>query len=386
MAEKYIVACSGGPDSMALLDQMREQDILVAHVNYHKRKSAYRDEKIVRDFCTMHHIPVFVLSPTQKEPQNFQAWARKVRYDFFVRLARKHHCDAICVAHHKDDHLETYFFQKRRKMLCDSYGLRKESVYRGIRILRPLLTWTKKDCINYCTKHQIPYGIDESNLQDAYTRNQIRHSLVEVMSDEEKEAWVHTIVQENQTLAQKKEQAQRFLESWDRSISTLKDWYILEEWIYQNTQKRMSKKACLDLLKQLQSDALVDLQAYDLESYQGKLYIEKKSKPVCICLPSIDYKMYPGFSLQKEGKTIEGFTVTENDFPLTIRTVRPGDKIELVWGTKRLHRFFIDRKIPKIKRKKWLVIENREHRIIFVPKIGCDVQHFSIKPTAFMVQ
>lgn len=371
---------------MALLNTMKDQDILVAHVNYHKRESANRDESIVRTFCETYQIPVFVLSPVWTKQQNFQAWAREVRYDFFVRLAKEHHCDAICVAHHKDDHLETYFFQKQRKMLCAHYGLQEKGDYKGICVLRPLLKWTKKECIRYCQRHQIAFGIDESNLQNEYTRNQIRHSLIEKMTDEEKENWVQKIRQENEQLEKKRVQTQNFLKTWDQSVATLQDWYVLEEWIYQKTGKRLARKACVDLMRQLQSNALIDLEDYDLESFQGKLYLEKKPVPVCIQLDTILYQDYPGFSFQKEGKTIEGFTVSSRDFPLTVRTVRPGDKIELVWGTKSLHRFFIDRKIPKIWRKRWLVIENRDHQILFVPKIGCDVQHFSVKPTAFMIQ
>ena len=66
--KKWIVAVSGGPDSMALLDMCRENhvDIIVAHVNYHKRKTANRDEKCVRDYCTKYKIQLKVIHPKQK--------------------------------------------------------------------------------------------------------------------------------------------------------------------------------------------------------------------------------------------------------------------------------------------------------------------------------
>ena len=56
--QKYSVACSGGPDSMALLDMARKQALYVevAHVNYHKRDTAKRDEKIVRAYCRKYKI------------------------------------------------------------------------------------------------------------------------------------------------------------------------------------------------------------------------------------------------------------------------------------------------------------------------------------------
>ncbi len=55
---RYLVAVSGGPDSMALLDMCRRMSFYIeaAHVNYHKRSTAERDEKIVRDYCDKYNI------------------------------------------------------------------------------------------------------------------------------------------------------------------------------------------------------------------------------------------------------------------------------------------------------------------------------------------
>lgn len=384
--EKYVVACSGGPDSMALLAKMKDQNIIAAHVNYHKRESADRDEHIVRSFCERYEIPFFVLDPGHCESGNFQSWARKVRYDFFVQLAKEHHCDAIFVAHQMDDHMETYLFQICRKMMCEYYGLRPVFSYKGIPIQRPLLGWTKEQCKVYCDKQGIEYGIDESNLEDDYTRNQIRHHILEKMTSSEKEELLKSIQKTNERWGKVQRKTKAFLKGWDRRVQTLPDWYALEEWIYQNTKMRLSKKECIDLFRQIQSDCLIDLRAYDLESHQGKLYIQEKKDPVHIVLDKLVYKEFESFKLCPSGKTIEGLFVDEKDFPLTIRNVQKGDKIELRWGTKKLSRFFIDRKISRIERKNWLVIENSQHLVIFVPGIGCDVQHFSVKPNLFMIQ
>lgn len=67
---KCVVACSGGPDSMALLDQLNKQgkDIVVAHVNYKHRDTADRDENIVKDYCkNMIFLFVFVIRYMRKE-------------------------------------------------------------------------------------------------------------------------------------------------------------------------------------------------------------------------------------------------------------------------------------------------------------------------------
>ena len=75
-----------------------------------------------------------------------------------------------------------------------------------------------------------------------------------------------------------------------------------------------------------------------------------------------------------------------DDFPITVRSVQPGDAIQLRFGTKKIHRWFIDRHIPLQERLLWPVMVNAQGKVIFVPKIGCDVAHFSNNPNLFMVQ
>ena len=84
---KMVIACSGGPDSMALFALCLDQgiDVVVAHVNYHKRETADRDEQIVKNFALQHNVPVCVLHPVY-ESGNFQNWAREVRYQFFYEV------------------------------------------------------------------------------------------------------------------------------------------------------------------------------------------------------------------------------------------------------------------------------------------------------------
>ena len=158
---KCVVACSGGPDSMALLDQLNKQgkDIVVAHVNYKHRDTADRDEKIVKEYCKKYDIPVRVLYPVH-EKGNFQAWARDVRYAFFEEVADEFDTKLLYVAHQMDDVIETYLFQKNRNMICDWYGLKEKSVRHGYQIVRPLLNFTKSELQQYCNDNGVSFGID----------------------------------------------------------------------------------------------------------------------------------------------------------------------------------------------------------------------------------
>jgi tRNA(Ile)-lysidine synthetase-like protein len=120
----YILAVSGGSDSMFLLEKMRceEYNLVVAHINYKKREDSDYDEKLVRDYCQKYSLPCEVYQFQGSEYSsisNFQDKARKIRYDFFRKLADKYRTKYIVVAHHLDDHLETYLLQKQRCSLVD---------------------------------------------------------------------------------------------------------------------------------------------------------------------------------------------------------------------------------------------------------------------------
>ena len=385
-----VVACSGGPDSMALLDMLRKENkkIIVCHVNYQKRDSAIRDENIVIEYCIQHDIEYRVCKPIYDHSNNFQAWARDVRYAFFEKTCDEFDTKDIYVAHHMDDHIETYIFQSNRNMLCSFYGLKNGLMRNGYCIHRPLLEYTKDELRVYCEDNGISYGIDESNLTNNYTRNQIRHSIIDSLSKEEKEAYCEEIKKKNMELEKKNQEMHAFL--LDFSVDTLlekKDnWRYLDWFLYEKIGHHFSKKYMMDLCEKLSHDILLDVEGYDLERFQNILYCVKKEESVYQVFEHIEYGQYSSFEIKENGKTIEGITLSESDFPIVIRNVKDSDKIKLRIGSKNVHRFFVDRKIPKHIRKNWLVVENKDKHVVFVPKIGCDVEHFSVKPNVFMIQ
>jgi tRNA(Ile)-lysidine synthase len=120
----YILAVSGGSDSMFLLDKMRSENynLVVAHVNYQKRVDSGWDEKVVRNYCQKYSLSCEVYQVKGSEYNsisNFQNQARQIRYSFFQKLAQKYQTKYIAVAHHWDDHCETYLLQKQRKSLVE---------------------------------------------------------------------------------------------------------------------------------------------------------------------------------------------------------------------------------------------------------------------------
>lgn len=379
---KCVVACSGGPDSMALLDQLNKQgrDIVVAHVNYKHRDTADRDENIVKEYCQKYGIPVRVCYPIH-EKGNFQAWARDVRYAFFEEVADEFDTKLLYVAHQMDDVIETYFFQKKRNMICDYYGLKQESSRHGYKIIRPLLSYTKVELQMYCVENGVSFGIDESNLTNHYTRNVIRHTQIEKMSRKEKEEWILKIEEENAVWKKQRNQINLFLKSWNYDIQLLLNqenaWLYLDSFLFNTLHHHFSRKYMEELCIQLKSNVLIEIENYLLERHNNKLYFLPKPKDVNYKLNALKIGEYEDFTILSQGNRIEGFSVEASDFPLIIRRVRANDSIKMRFGNKNVHRFFVDRKISKIQRKYWLVVENKLGHVIFVPGLGCDVEHYS---------
>lgn len=379
---KCVVACSGGPDSMALLDQLNKQgkDIVVAHVNYKHRDTADRDENIVKDYCEKYDIPVRVCYPVH-EKGNFQAWARDVRYAFFEEVADAFDAKILYVAHQMDDVIETYLFQKNRNMICDWYGLKEKSIRQGYQIIRPLLNFTKSELQQYCNENGVSFGIDESNLTNHYTRNVIRHTQIEKMSRDEKEAWILKIQNENEVWQIKRKAIEEFFKDWNKDVDSLLDqedaWLYLDTFLFHSLHHHFSKKYMEELCVQLKRNVLIEIENFLLERHGGKLYFMPRPKDVYYKLDELEFKDYADFVIKNEGKTIEMFSVDATDFPLVIRRVRANDTIQMRFGNKNVHRFFVDRKISKIYRKYWLVVENNVGNVIFVPGLGCDVGHYS---------
>lgn len=379
---KCVVACSGGPDSMALLDQLNKQgkDIVVAHVNYKHRDTADRDENIVKDYCEKYDIPVRVCYPVH-EKGNFQAWARDVRYAFFEEVADAFDAKILYVAHQMDDAIETYLFQKNRNMICDWYGLKEKSIRHGYQIIRPLLNFTKSELQQYCNENGVSFGIDESNLTNHYTRNVIRHTRIEKMSRDEKEAWILKIQNENEVWQIKRKAIEEFFKDWNKDVDSLLDqedaWLYLDTFLFHSLHHHFSKKYMEELCVQLKRNVLIEIENFLLERHGGKLYFMPRPKDVYYKLDELEFKDYADFVIKNEGKTIEMFSVDASDFPLVIRRVRANDTIQMRFGNKNVHRFFVDRKISKIYRKYWLVVENNMGNVIFVPGLGCDVGHYS---------
>lgn len=194
-AKTLVVAVSGGPDSLALLDllyQIKEQyqfRLLAAHLDHQLRPDSFKEEKVISAYCQNKSIELI----NEKWPQSLQplggveAAARKYRYDFLVKIMRNYQGDYLLTAHHMDDLLENILLKFIRSgNPSEMNSLRAISEMQGMTLLRPLLNVTKADLLEYDKKHHIPYVIDQTNNEDDTLRNKLRHHVIPLLKKENK--------------------------------------------------------------------------------------------------------------------------------------------------------------------------------------------------------
>ena len=378
----YLLACSYGPDSMHLFHLLlkKKANFVVCHVNYHKRPESNDEEKALREYCKKNSVLFEVLDTSKmKCDGNFQAWARKVRYDFFKKCYEKYNASALLVAHQQDDLIETYCIQNRRGGFFSNIGLVELSKVNNMVVYRPLLNLRKSDIQKYDDEKGIPYAIDSSNLKDDYERNRLRHHYVSQLSEEEREKLVSEIKSKNFELQSLKEKAKQLISSHNKvCVSDLSNTSIelLAQVIFlvlenENLSAPISTKQISKFKESLSSskaNIAVPL-GNDVTYYQeyGEICI-KKSRDL------YSYKMSEPSILDVDEFYIdltnggEDRNIKEEDFPIYIRCPKENDVYKIKDYSSPINRLFIDWKMPVHLRKYWPVIENKNGDIIYIPR------------------
>lgn len=185
-SKKFLLAVSGGVDSMVMLHIFREISLSkninfsVAHINYKLRgEDSDMDKKLVSEYCKTNNIPIFIyeVSEIDNKPENksIQLWARNIRYKFFRKIMADINIDFLVTAHHLDDQLETFLINlSRGSGLLGLRGIPSDDN----NIIRPFLNFTKQDIYNFATKNNVPFREDYSNKKNDYLRNKLRNIII----------------------------------------------------------------------------------------------------------------------------------------------------------------------------------------------------------------
>ena len=187
-----VVAVSGGPDSMLLIDILNDLKtklnikIVVAHVHHNLRKESDEEALKVEEYSKENNL-IFEMMKIDEYPNNkfSEEIARKIRYKFFDKVVEKYSADILFTAHHGDDLMETILMRIVRGSSIKGYaGFEAISTRLGYKIARPLIYLAKEEILTILNEKNIWYANDLSNKKDDYTRNRYRKYILPELKKE----------------------------------------------------------------------------------------------------------------------------------------------------------------------------------------------------------
>jgi tRNA(Ile)-lysidine synthetase-like protein len=192
----YVIAVSGGVDSMTLLHMLRQQPgvrLTVAHFDHGIRPDSAEDRRHVEAVAWMHGLP-FVYNQANLGSNASEAAARQARYQFLHRVKQATGARAIITAHHQDDALETAALNISRG--TGRKGLSSLGEHHDLH--RPLLLIPKQEIIAYAQQQGLEWREDSTNLDQKYLRNYLRHTIMPKMNDKQRQQLLRMIKKQHE--------------------------------------------------------------------------------------------------------------------------------------------------------------------------------------------
>lgn len=194
-----LCAVSGGADSMYLLARLLEGSgelgyrVTAAHFDHGLRETARRDAEFVRGWCAEHGVPCVVgrgdvAGEAKRRGTGIEETARSLRYAFLEEAANELGAEIIATAHNADDNAETLLMNLTRGSGLE--GLCGIPPRRG-RLVRPMLTTTREEIEGWLAERGIPHMEDETNADERYTRNFLRHRVMPLLKQVNPKAVEH---------------------------------------------------------------------------------------------------------------------------------------------------------------------------------------------------
>ena len=394
--KKVLIACSTGLDSMVLLNlaikTLTKDNIGIAHVNQKKRLQSEEEQKFIEKFAAEQNIKLFVKELDIYNKDNFQAWARTMRYDFFNEIVEKEAYDYVLLAHHADDNLETILMRLLKSSSLKGYsGIDKECTYKNTKIYRPLLEFSKDELMEYAKIENITYFEDNSNTTDDYTRNRIRKHIVPLLKQENPNIYeavnnyantlkqADAILEKNMNLFIKNHV---FINTNIKYIVkninyleyiNLTD-FLKEQILFRLTKEiGLSKRTINELIKQIKNkDKLVNKLTDELlivkENNYIRIIIGDIENDTCLNIQNDDQyylnddikiNVERNVSLYQEKKQKICYNIKDlkvPGYPIVIRNKQPGDKIKLQSGTVSVSDYLTNYKLNYLSRNNTYVV------------------------------
>ncbi|MBP9984140.1 MAG: tRNA lysidine(34) synthetase TilS [Prevotella sp.] len=407
----YLVALSGGSDSVALLRVMVDLGyrIEAMHCNFHLRgEESDRDEAFCENLCAEQNVPFHRIHFDTKtyaalHKVSIEMAARELRYNYFEKLRVDLAADAILVAHHRDDSVETLLINLIRG--TGLHGLQGISCKNGF-IIRPLLDVSRIDIIDYLNDTKQKFVTDSSNNIDDVTRNKIRLNIIPLLNKINPSASADIAKTANRI----RQAACIFDEAIKKSVNEV-------------VVKKTDSCICIDLAKLKSmvsseyilysiihdysfSPSQIEQISENLDAPSGKMWTSKThnllvdrgmmivsqinsedSKNKIMKIPetgnyyyneNLEFKfkisnITPDFKPSKIADVIT-LDAAKIHFPLTIRHLKTADRFVPFGmnGSKLLSDFLTDNKLTLFDKQKQLVIEDAKKNIIWAVGIRTD--------------
>ena len=400
LSELYIVALSGGADSVALLLLLKNGgfNIHAAHCNFHLRgEESDRDEAFCEQLCADENIPFHRAHFDTREyadlhKVSIEMAARELRYRWFEQLRQDIGAAGICVAHHRDDSVETVLLN-----LVRGTGLRGLTGIqpRNGHILRPLLCVSRAEIEAFLAEKGQKYVTDSTNLEADVQRNVVRLEVLPLLRK------LNPAVVENiQRTAENLAEAQQVLNTIVANIDNVKTLelseldkygsseYLVFEWLKKYGFNGDQVRQILDAeTGRIVSSAM----GYDVLKDRGRLIVEPALEPFRpMRIPEEGTYVLDGktrFSVRKKTVYVSKephvatLDAAKVSFPLTVRRVEEGDCMQPygMKGKKLLSDLMTDLKMTVFEKRRQLVVVDSQGVVLWA--VGLRVAGFAAVST-----
>lgn len=430
LGDRVVVGVSGGPDSMALLRalwELRQEfrlSLFVAHLNHGLRPEGEEEKKFVQKAAAALGLPFLakkadVRAYQEKENLTLQEAAREVRYAFLAEVAKKQQADKIALGHTADDQVESMVMRFLRG--SGTRGLAGIPPVRDGVFIRPLIECWRKEIEEFLQKKKIPFLSDPSNRYLKFLRNRIRQELLPLLREynpnlphtllqmaeifrAEEEYWASWLQEKFSSFVRQRKKEKLILDIPALQQQPLAvQWRVIRHAIreYLGHLRRIGFVHVLEithLIKSPEPNKTLSLPhgLQVIKSYQTlhfSCYPEKISPfayqvagPGYLEIPEIgrtlSFEIIPRPPLNKEktSSQVSFLDFDHLDFPLTVRSFRPGDRFQPLGmeKEKKIKDLFIDLKIPAPQRPK-IPLLLKDNQILWVGGIRLD-HRVRVKP------
>jgi len=424
--DRFLLAVSGGMDSMVMLDlfeRLSEKTgicFCVANMDHRIRKESEFEQSWLREYCREKSIPFFEKRmdiPQLKEKagarQSVEQIAREQRYEFFTDVRKTFGADWILTAHHRDDLLETFLLR-----LLRGTGLNGLSILNKVErpFLRPLIDFWRNEIECYCGMRGLHYFEDETNADEKYMRNRIRKRLIPFICESFGETSKDILIRDLNNLKSSAVVIDEYLSdfmkkctfseksvSFDEEVIKERSDAFIGEWLIRLYQRwngspiGLTNLKIRDIISRLRVSGDFEITiSEEISFFRGGRILSfgrLTGLPAKVTEETIDFTLknellkknviYFNLDAFHSGRKlvleliddvdfdqIQGEAVYVDfdklDFPLTIRFWREGDRFKPLGMKhyKRISRFFTDRGITKFEKREQLILEGVKHDII----------------------